>query len=338
MIRWLSERSTCLLRALGGVAVLALLGWTPTVHAASVVCAVTMSSPLLDFGTVYVPSNAGPGTAIGPAVSASATFNGCNKYNGANNIVFQAVVSGSPTFDSPPGVITFTTNVPGITLQLTPSNPGIAGYAAPTFPAGTIPPPASDMTTTQTYSAQLVTTATPLSPGPLNQILISSYSVSTIGGGKGDLSQNGSLTATGTIKGGGCNIANVSVTLPPVTASQLATAGATTGTTPVPLNLSGCPASTNVSISFSGTAATIGGVASTTVLASTGTAGYVGVQLLDGSGQPVDITGTVAKPQGQTSTTGTLSPSPGYAARYYATGAATPGSVQATATYTLSYQ
>lgn len=326
------------LRTLIGLMLLWLLGWAPAAHAQSVICT-AQNAALPSFGTVYVPSSAPAGTTFGPAVSTTDTIS-CSKFNGASSATFAANITSAPTtyaFDAPAaGIITFQTNLAGVALQLTPSNPGTTGHTANSFPAGAITP--STLQTTQSYTAQLVkTTAGAVTTGTLSSItLIGSYSV-TLNGGSGSFTNPGSLTSgTGTIRSGGCNSLNVTATLPAVSTSQLSSQGRVGGKTPVPLNFTDCPASAQISISFTGTAATIAGTPSTNVLASSGTAQNVGVQLLDSGNQPADITGSVTATLGTASSSGALSTT--YYAQYYATGSTGAGTVNAVATYTLTYQ
>ncbi|GGY34447.1 hypothetical protein GCM10008098_29530 [Rhodanobacter panaciterrae] len=226
----------------------------------------------------------------------------------------------------------------GIALQLTPTNPSITSHTASGFTVGSISQPSGSFT--QSYSAQLVKTISgAITPGPLGSITLIGNYTATVSQGSVSFTPAGSLTLSAgtTIASSGCNSLNVSVTLPAISASQLGTTGATGGMTPVPLNLTGCPASAPVSISFSGTPATVSGTPSATVLASSGSALNVGVQLLDSSSSPapVDITGSVKTALGTTSPSGNLGVT--YYAQYYATDVAGPGIVNATATYTLTY-
>jgi len=329
------------LRALIGLLLLWLLWWAPVAHAASVDCTGPGNLTISNFGTITVPANTPAGTPIGNQQSASAQFS-CTKIQGAaQSVTFTATsLATLDTSDNPTGdVITFQTSVTGIALQLTPTNPSITSHTASGFTAGSIPAPSGSFL--QSYSAQLVKTISgAITAGPLGSItLIGSYTAAANNGATISLTNAGSVTlSSGTmIASGGCNILNVPVTLPAVFTSQLGSTGATGGMTPVQLNLTGCPASTPVSISFSGTAATISGTPSTTVLASTGSAPNVGVQLLGngGSPAPVDITGSVKTAVGTTSSSGSLGVT--YYAQYYATGAASPGTINATAVYTLTY-
>jgi len=334
--------STPYLRALIGLLLLWLLGWAPVAHAEAVECTGPGNLTISNFGTITVPANTPTGTLVGNPQSVSAQFS-CTKMQGqAQSVTFTATsLATLDASDNPAsGVITFQTSVTGIALQLTP-NPSITSHTGGGFIAGSIPATPMPGWFQQSYSAQLVKTIPgAVTAGSLNSItLIGSFTAAANNGATISPLNASSVTliAGTTIASGGCNILNVPVTLPAVLTSQLGSIGVTAGMTSVQLNLTGCPAGTPVSISFSGTAATISGTPSTTVLASSGSAQNVGVQLLSNgsSPAPVDITGSVKSPLGTTSSSGSLSAT--YYAQYYATGMAGPGNVNATAVYTLTY-
>lgn len=125
----------------------------------------------------------------------------------------------------------------------------------------------------------------------------------------------------------------VNVTLPPIMASALGSTGATAGTTPFSIALN-CPsgaagATLSVQLDYNGTASGIPGVLTPTGGGSAG----VGVQVLDQSSNPVTFGTAATVGTVSTSTTGIS-----FFARYYRTGALTPGTLQASATFTLLYQ
>lgn len=126
------------------------------------------------------------------------------------------------------------------------------------------------------------------------------------------------------------------VTLPTVYASDFTGTGSTPGQTPFNVHLN-CP-STATGADLAITLATANPVAgSTGVIANTAGGGYaqnVGVQVLDGNGNPVPFDSAIsAGPV----TAGNFNVQ--LNARYYQTGATvTAGQVKATATYTLTYQ
>ncbi len=331
------------LRALIGLLLLWLLGWVPVTHAEAVECTGPGNLTISNFGTITVPANTPAGTPVGNPRSVLAQFSCTKIQGGAQSVTFTATsLATLDASDNPAGgVITFQTSVTGIALQLTPINPSITSHTGSGFIAGSIPATPMPGSFQQSYSVQLVKTIPgAVTAGPLNSItLIGSFTAAA--NNDANISRLNASSVTliaGTmIALGGCNILNVPVTLPAVFTSQLGSIGATAGTTPVQLNLTGCPASTAISISFSGTSATISGTPSSTVLASSGSAQNVGVQLLGngGSPTPVDITGGVKTALGTTTSSGSLSAT--YYAQYYATGTAGPGNVNATAVYTLTY-
>jgi len=128
---------------------------------------------------------------------------------------------------------------------------------------------------------------------------------------------------------------NLVVTLPPVLASSLNSAGTTAGTVPFSINLTGCTSNRNVSatLNTNNPYATANGVIAPTT--GSGYAGNVGIRLLQSDGATPAAFGT-AFPVGTTSSTNFTF---NLYAQYYQTASpVTPGKVQATATYTLTYQ
>ncbi|TAM97453.1 MAG: fimbrial protein [Rhodanobacteraceae bacterium] len=123
------------------------------------------------------------------------------------------------------------------------------------------------------------------------------------------------------------------VTLPAVYASAFSGAGTTTGQTPFNVQLT-CSGRVNLAITLATSNPQAGAAG---VIAPTSGPGYaqnVGVQLLDGSGNPASFGTAISA--GQTANGPFNIP---FSARYYQTGAnASAGKVTATATYTLTYQ
>lgn len=126
------------------------------------------------------------------------------------------------------------------------------------------------------------------------------------------------------------------VLLPTVSDSQLASSGSTTGDTPFTVTLSGCGGTqaSNAGIVF--VANDIDG-ANLKNTATTSAATNVAIQLMDGS-NAMDFTGN--KAQTSTQSVGGANTTVTYdlAARYYATGQATPGAVEAQAQFAVTYQ
>lgn len=162
---------------------------------------------------------------------------------------------------------------------------------------------------------------------------------------------DGTITFSGKIITQTCTVStgtagSFTVTLPLVTADtasgNLQASGDTAGTTPFTISLTNCPQSPTgiqVASDFSGsniiTTGTYAGL-----LSNTGTATSVDLQLLNGDGTAIDLSGTGASGQGSkyytidTSGNATMS----YEAQYYATGTAGAGTVSTTVDYTLVYQ
>ncbi|HET6632070.1 MAG TPA: fimbrial protein [Rhodanobacteraceae bacterium] len=150
---------------------------------------------------------------------------------------------------------------------------------------------------------------------------------------------DGTITINGTVVPQTCTVANggaVTVNLPDVLQTALATAGNTAGDTAFSIDISDCDAALgNVQALFTG-----GNINSTNGrLDNSGTAANVQVQILNGSDAVMDLSGATMSAQSQLVTT--LSggdASIAYTARYYANGgAAGAGDVQATVDFTLTY-
>lgn len=122
---------------------------------------------------------------------------------------------------------------------------------------------------------------------------------------------------------------SIAVNLPSISSSALSAVGATAGTTGFTISLN-CAAGATLGIDFTsnGKASDITGV----LLPTSGTAAGVGVQMLDSNSNPIvfGAKSTSSTMQGQESLQ--------YYVRYYRTSTVTPGSLKASATFTLSYQ
>jgi type 1 fimbria pilin len=196
-----------------------------------------------------------------------------------------------------------------------------------------------------TVLAELVVTG-PVSSGTLTALPTLGITFGAVGLGCGLLSLSSvSLPVTassGTVTGISCTATNpaITVNLPPVAAQTLNAAGKTAGTTrfTVPLSCGTSGADVYVTLTDLTTPANTTSLLS---LKPASTAGNVRLQILRGGGTPVSygpesvLPGAVGQWQvGPTATTAGIPLS----VQYYATGAATAGTVQAVAVYTLSYQ
>lgn len=125
--------------------------------------------------------------------------------------------------------------------------------------------------------------------------------------------------------------ANQTVTLPTIGTSTLGAAGAVAGKTSFKLDLI-CQPGVKVAVTFSSTS---GNTGVPSVLASTGSAQGVGVQLLDSAQAPLALDSALPLTAGTTGNTSFT-----FFAQYYRLGAAavSPGDFHATAIFTMSYQ
>ncbi|KND60800.1 Fimbrial protein precursor [Candidatus Burkholderia verschuerenii] len=162
---------------------------------------------------------------------------------------------------------------------------------------------------------------------------------------------DGTITINGAVTDTTCSIngiasgtaANVTTTLPTVTAGALASAGATAGTSSVgdlQLNLTGCSGSATKAVARFENGPTVDQSSGYLVnQASTTPAGNVQVRLLNSSFQSINIltnTNNDVVANGATISAGAATLN--YFAQYYATGKATSGNVNTTVQYTMQYQ
>lgn len=154
---------------------------------------------------------------------------------------------------------------------------------------------------------------------------------------------DGTITVTGTVAANTCRIAgtsgtNVNVALPSVPTTALAAAGETAATTPFAINVSGCTGGTSAQAFFEPSASidpTTHGLRNST---AAGSASNVQVKLLNSDLTQIQLAGVRGAQASQSVVTdtngaGTLN----YYAQYYATGAATPGSVNTSVQFTMVY-
>lgn len=357
--------------------VIASIGWAPLAAAATIPtsCTASTSSATLSMpSSVSIQPNAPIGAISGATGTASITFT-CTglPVTTSSSADYTAVIQAGQylaTRDSTnkvngPG-ITFATNITGLAILVTASPVQATSNSClacgPTSTAGYVPgqvqaPSGTKQgqysgTVSANYTGQLVKTiAGAISPGTINAISLipfwwyipgssnSAYSTS--------LNLNASLNfAAMTVTVPACTVtagSNFTVTLPTVAASALATSGQVAGTTPFSIALSGCPNGVSVATNvFSG--GTVD--ASTGNLKNSGGAANVEVQLLNGAGSSnaanysaINLSQTTASAQNSglyniVNNAVTFN----YYVQYYATGAATAGTVQSSVQYTITYQ
>lgn len=153
---------------------------------------------------------------------------------------------------------------------------------------------------------------------------------------------DGTITINGSITANTCNITgsnggDVTVTLPTIGTTSLATAGSTAGATPFDINLSGCPSGVKASKTYFESGPTVnqstGNLVNST---ATGSATNVEVQLLNNSYAPINLA-TNSNSQTVNITNGSATMR--YYAQYIAVnGAASSGSVNTNVKYSMTYQ
>lgn len=255
-----------------------------------------------------------------PTAPASSPWLNCQPNGDVTGIV--STVGPQPANTSSP---VFPTSIPGLGFQIVRND---NGTVVPVYPNGSVPKGKFQLSTTVTL--KLIVTGT-VGSGSLSGT-IGSWSFLGVGP-----VENLNLGSPVTVTSNACSVSagsqNLAVNLPSVSTSAFSGVGSTSGDTPfsIQLNCPGGPGSNTVLLQLDAN-----NPYSSSVLSNSGTATSVGVQLLDGNGTPIQF-GT---PQNVGVTTSTQIVAK-YQARYYQTSsnaAGLPGSVSATATFTISYQ
>lgn len=268
--------------------------------------------------TITVAYNAAVGTVlytsplIAPTNASSLSCTGTTNYG-----VIDSVGATPGT-----GVQIYPTSVPGLGFSITHGD--LTTYLFP-YPCCQLP--AGSYNATTASSLQLIKT------GPI--VSGSTLPSGQLGYWQFDNSQKVetfNLVNSVTIIDPACSVTTtpINVTLPNVDASALKSVGSAAGATAFAIALSCSSGATlDVQLNYAGANSTIPGV----LTATGGTAAGVGVQLLDRNFSPVVF--------GATTVVGATPAGPltiPYYARYYRTAAITPGTIAASATFTLSYQ
>lgn len=182
-------------------------------------------------------------------------------------------------------------------------------------------------------------------------IILSGTVLTANAASSGTITFNGQITDTTcdvTVDGQG---ASATVTLPTVSSSLLTSAGSVAGTTDFTMQLSNCSLGNNISkvSAYFQSGSTVDPATGHLLQTATSGASNVDLQLLDpgNSNQPIKA-GDASQIAGNTTknmtsdgtTTGTLLTTINlpYAVQYYATGAATAGTVTSSVVYNLQYQ
>ncbi|EPS4453548.1 fimbrial protein [Vibrio parahaemolyticus] len=167
----------------------------------------------------------------------------------------------------------------------------------------------------------------------------------------GGVSSTASAASTGTISFVGevtdvtCDVSvagggtDATITLPSVSAANLSNVGDVAGRVEFDISLSNCANATAASAyAFFEAGANVD--STTGRLTNTGTASNVDLQLLDVANAyaPINIGNTAQNTDSSTTAINTGAAILNYGVEYYATGAATAGSVGSSVTYTISYK
>lgn len=259
----------------------------------------TSSAASISLGNVTVPPNTPVGASLGTPSAVSITFNCTNiPSNVGSNLFIQAgnLAARDPADPPAGGGILFATSVPGIALRLTGSPDQASSQSclrcgpgsSAGFEIGPVPRSGSSGNFTETFTGQLVKTG-PVGSGPINGIQLMQfwwyeYGLTRSSGPMSTaLTLNGGVTVTQTICSVNGDSKNLSVTLPAISTAALNdNASPTAGRTRFNINLTCQPGSAAYI-----TLATSTPGSATGVIAPSGTAGNVGVQLLDPAFNPI---------------------------------------------------
>ncbi|MDQ8024313.1 MAG: fimbrial protein, partial [Moraxellaceae bacterium] len=147
---------------------------------------------------------------------------------------------------------------------------------------------------------------------------------------------DGTITITGTVQAATCTVSNggaVAVALPTVSTSALSTSGTVAGTKAFQIGLTACTVGPATAYFEAGP-----NIDTTTGrLKNNGTATNVQVQLLNSAGNAINLAGASGSQNGTSITLVAGANNLNYSAQYYATGAATAGSVTTSVVYTMQY-
>lgn len=301
-------------------------GWS---CAARADCPVTGGMPVFAYGSVAVPVNLSVGEVI-PGTIRSFRLSGQCVLAG----LFNKDIVACPTKAAVAGLSgVYATGVTGIGMRMR-NNAGVA-----LDDTGGCQTQSSLGKTDATGKFDVAGTFELVKTGPVTSATLgsaASYNTGVLN--TGYVLNNGAsymYVADGTaVKAVTCSVtaatANQTVSMRTANSSTLAATGAVSGKTPFSIALT-CQSGVKVNVTFS-SAAGASGVDS--VVKSTGTATGIGIQLLDASDAPIALD-QAHKVVESTSGNTTI---PFFAQYYRLSGGTATGTVQAAATYTMSYQ
>jgi major type 1 subunit fimbrin (pilin) len=143
--------------------------------------------------------------------------------------------------------------------------------------------------------------------------------------------------STAAIAMAGCTTPDVLVPMGTHSSSEMGSVGATTAAVNVTINVNGCPAGMNtINYRVDPTTTVVNSAQSVVALDSSSSAAGVGVQLLNSAGTAALPLSTYQTSSGYNKTTGGSFTIP-LKARFYRTGAITPGTAKTSMTFTMQY-
>ncbi|MBV1691305.1 fimbrial protein [Novosphingobium sp. G106] len=318
---------------LAGICLLLALGFSSPAQAISIVIS-PANLPLSPAGPYSTARDKPVGTVLATSTS---TISAAGV--GGLCLVTTLFLSGSAANGN-----TFTTGVPGLGVNFYYYNGATRTQITPGLQASLALSLSAPGTLTR-VDADLIVTG-PIGSGTLNALPSVGLTFAAVGLGCGVLSLSAqTLTVTannGTVTGVTCQVANpsIAVYLPAVSVQKLVAAGQTAGATSFSISLNCATGGADVHVTLTDTT----NAANTSTLPSlkgTSTAGNVKLQILRSNGSAINygpdsaVAGTTN--QWLVGPSGSISSIP-LTVQYYATGVATPGLIQAAATFTLSYQ
>jgi len=318
-LAWLSHAG---FRRIGGLLLaLLMLALVPTAaHATCTFTGGTTTSPVSfsPNSTITIPYNAAVGTVIytspliAPTNTPQMTCTGTTNYGIINSVGAQPATTAT----------VYPTGISGLGYSITHGN--TTTYLSP---YGCCQLASGSYQFSITSSLQLIKTGPIVSGSTLSAGLLGYWQFAN-----SQQVETFTLANSVTIIDPACsvNTTPINVTLPTMNASALGSTGASAGRTGFNISLNCSSGATlDIQLNYVGTNTGITGV-----LKSTGSAGGVGVQLLDQNSNPVVFGNTTVLGATPNNSQWNIP----YFAQYYRTGTVTAGSVTASATFTLSYQ
>lgn len=311
---------------------------------AAAICVLLSANAKADCPTTGLPARfvftiaASSALAIGEVIpGATRSFRLSGRCTESRTFGIDVVACPGSTPPIPGTVGIYPTGMEGVGMRLrNSSGTSLTGTGSCSSPGSTLGTVGQDGTFDISGTFELVKTG-PISGGTLTNS--TAYRVGILG--TGVLLNNGAGTAGGIsaentiVRSVACSIstgsATQTVTLPRISAQALTAAGSVAGRTPFQIDLN-CQAGVNVKVLFEPSPAAAG---TGSVLASTGTADGVGVQLLSASATPIQLN---TPTQLTTSTTGNMSFRFLAEYRRLSAAAVTAGTISARTVFTMQYQ